>query len=240
MNVMYFAWVRERIGVMLQGGGGYPAPRAGEMLKLARPVQDMLMRGAIEMGHARALLALDAARQIAQMAGIDLPVEPRKRYTWIFTAEKPLSRDLPLTIDPSGVHMRQDGPTTYLVGGRGDPDPAVEFDDFRMDHSLWEDHIWPIIAARIPQFEAIKLVTEWAGHYAYNTLDQNAVLGPHSQVENFLFLNGFSGHGLQQSPAMGRGISELVTYGDFRTLDLTPFGYDRIDRNEPLVEKAVI
>ena len=180
------------------------------------------------------------AARTAQMAGIDLPVEPRKRYTWIFTAEKPLSRDLPLTIDPSGVHMRQDGPTTYLVGGRGDPDPAVEFDDFRMDHSLWEDHIWPIIAARIPQFEAIKLVTEWAGHYAYNTLDQNAVLGPHSQVENFLFLNGFSGHGLQQSPAMGRGISELVTYGDFRTLDLTPFGYDRIDRNEPLVEKAVI
>jgi len=176
----------------------------------------------------------------AQMAGITLPVEPRKRYTWVFSAEQPLDRDLPLTIDPSGVHMRQDGPTTYLAGGRGDPDPAAAFDDFAMDHGLWEDHIWPIIATRIPQFEAIKLVTEWAGHYAYNSLDQNAVLGPHSKVENFLFLNGFSGHGLQQSPAMGRGVSELVAYGEYRTLDLSPFGYDRIARNEPLIEKAVI
>lgn len=180
------------------------------------------------------------AARTAHMAGIDVPVEPRKRYTWIFTAQQPLDRDLPLTIDPSGVHMRQDGPKSYLAGSKGDPDPAVDFDDFRMDPTLWQEHVWPIIAARIPQFESIKLVNEWAGHYAYNTLDQNAVLGPHSKVENFLFLNGFSGHGLQQSPAMGRGISELVTYGEFRTLDLTPFGYHRIDRKEPLIEKAVI
>ncbi|MCB1405488.1 MAG: FAD-binding oxidoreductase, partial [Rhodobacteraceae bacterium] len=73
-----------------------------------------------------------------------------------------------------------------------------------------------------------------------NRLDQNAVLGPHDQVGNFHFLNGFSGHGLQQSPAMGRGIAELLTYGGFRTLDLSPFGYGRIARAEPLVEKAVI
>ena len=49
-----------------------------------------------------------------------------------------------------------------------------------------------------------RVVTEWAGHYAYNTFDHNAILGPHDAVENFIFLNGFSGHGLQQSPAMGR------------------------------------
>jgi glycine/D-amino acid oxidase-like deaminating enzyme len=180
------------------------------------------------------------AARIASMAGIDLPVEPRKRYTWVFSAAQPLDRDLPLTIDPSGVHVRQDGPTTYLAGSRGDPDPAADPDDFTMDHGLWENHVWPAIAARIPQFEAIKLVTEWTGHYAFNRLDQNAVLGPHDQVGNFHFLNGFSGHGLQQSPAMGRGIAELLTYGGFRTLDLSPFGYGRIARAEPLVEKAVI
>lgn len=180
------------------------------------------------------------AARTARMAGIEVPVEPRKRYTWVFSAEKPLDRELPLTIDPSGVHMRQDGPKTYLAGSKGDPDPAAEYDDFAMDQGLWENHVWPIIATRIPQFESIKVVTEWAGHYAYNTLDQNAVLGPHPRVENFLFLNGFSGHGLQQSPAMGRGISELVTYGAFRTLDLSPFGYGRVERNEPMIEKAVI
>ncbi|KAG1715261.1 FAD-dependent oxidoreductase domain-containing protein 1 [Nymphon striatum] len=109
-----------------------------------------------------------------------------------------------------------------------------------MDHSLWENHVWPILATRIPQFEAIKVQSEWAGHYAYNTLDHNAILGPHTQVENFMFLNGFSGHGLQQSPAMGRAMAELLTYGEYRALDMSPFGYDRIERGEPFVEKAVI
>lgn len=176
----------------------------------------------------------------AKMAGLDIPVEPRKRFTWIFSAEQPLEQDLPLTIDPSGIHMRQDGPKTYLAGGHAEYDPAVDFDDFAMDQNLWQDHIWPVIATRVPQFEAIKLVTEWAGHYAYNTMDHNAIVGPHSEVKNFLFLNGFSGHGLQQSPAMGRGTSELLTYGEFRTLDLTPFSYERIRTNTPFVEKAVI
>lgn len=180
------------------------------------------------------------AARTAKMAGIDLPVEPRKRFTWIFTAEQPLDRELPLTIDPSGVHVRQDGPQTYLAGAAPDPDPAADYDDFHMDHNRWQDHVWPIIATRIPQFEAIKVMTEWAGHYAYNTLDQNAVLGPHGVVENFMFQNGFSGHGLQQSPAMGRGMAEWLTYGEFRSLDLSPFGYDRIEKGEALVEKAVI
>ena len=180
------------------------------------------------------------ANRTAQMAGIEIPVEPRKRFTWIFSAEQPLDRDLPLTIDPSGVHMRQDGPKTYLAGGHADNDPAVAFDDFTMDHSLWQDHIWPVIATRIPQFEAIKVVTEWAGHYSMNTFDHNAILGPHSSVENFIFLNGFSGHGLQQSPAMGRGTAEWLTYGEYRSLDLTPFGFSRIARREPYAEKAII
>ena len=180
------------------------------------------------------------AARTAAMAGIDVPVEPRKRFSWIFTAETPLDRDLPLTIDPSGVHFRQDGPTTYLAGCPPDPDPAVDYDDFIMDHDRWQDHVWPTIAARIPQFEAIRVVNEWAGHYAFNTLDQNAILGPHHKISNFIFQNGFSGHGLQQSPAMGRGVSELITYGEYRSLDLSPFSWERIVENRPIVETAVI
>lgn len=176
----------------------------------------------------------------ARMVGIEIPVEPRKRYTWVFTAEQPLDRDLPLTIDPSGVHVRQDGKTTYMAGGHTEDDPAVDVDDFSMDHSLWQDHVWPLIATRIPQFEAIKVQREWIGHYDFNTLDQNAIVGPHSEVENFLFLNGFSGHGLQQSPAMGRGTAEWLTYGGYRTLDLSPFGFERITANRPFLETAII
>jgi len=175
----------------------------------------------------------------SRMAGIEIPVEPRKRYTYIFEAEQPLDRDLPLTIDPSGVHMRSEG-SYYLAGCPPDIDPAVDYDDFVEDHSLWQEKAWPAIANRIPQFEAIKLVNSWVGHYAYNTLDQNAILGAHDEVENFIFVNGFSGHGFQQAPAMGRGAAELITYGEYRSLDLTPFGFQRITDNAPFVERAVI
>ena len=180
------------------------------------------------------------AAEVAAMAGIDVPIEPRKRFTYVFRAEKPLDRDLPLTIDPSGIHVRQDGPETYMAGASPAPDPAVDPDDFAMDHAMWETHVWPLIATRIPQFEAIRVVTEWVGHYAYNTLDQNAVIGPHPDVQNFVFVNGFSGHGLQQAPAMGRGIAEWITHGAYQTLDLSPFGYERVVTNTPMIETAVI
>ncbi len=183
------------------------------------------------------------AVETSRMAGIEIPVEPRRRYTFIFDAEQPLDRDLPLTIDPSGVHMRTDG-QYYLAGCppsiSGADDPAVDYDDFEIDHGLWENYVWPIIANRVPQFEAIKLTNTWVGHYAFNAFDQNAIIGPHNKVENFVFVNGFSGHGLQQSPAMGRGVSELIAYGEYRSLDLTPFGYERIEKGEIFQEKAVI
>lgn len=179
------------------------------------------------------------AARTAAMAGIDLPVEPRKRYTFIFDAAEPLNRDLPLTIDPSGIHMRTDG-TYYMAGCPPDDDPVVDPMDFEQDHSIWETKVWPVLAHRIPQFEAIKLINSWAGHYAFNTFDQNAIIGPHTEIENFIFCNGFSGHGFQQSPAMGRGIAEFIGHGEFRSLDLAPFSFSRIERNEPFIEKAVI
>ncbi len=178
--------------------------------------------------------------RMAAMAGIAIPVEPRKRFTWVFTAETPLSRALPLTIDPSGVHVRQDTRSTYMAGGHTAEDPLVDHDDFAMDHALWQDHIWPTIATRIPAFEAIRVIREWAGHYDMNLLDANAIVGPHPEVTNFLFLNGFSGHGLQQSPAMGRATAEWLAHGGWRTLDMSALGYARIAAGQPYVETAII
>ena len=179
----------------------------------------------------------------ARMVGIEIPVEPRKRYTFVFSAREPLGRDLPLTIDPGGVHVRSDGPSgsnVYLAGCPPHEDPAVEPDDFVADHSLWEDRVWPALAHRIPSFEAIRLTSSWVGHYDYNTFDANAILGPHPDVRNFFFVNGFSGHGLQQSPAMGRGTAERIVHGEYRTLDLSAFDYARIPAGKPFVERAVI
>lgn len=178
--------------------------------------------------------------KIAAMAGITLPIQPRKRFNWVLQAERPLDRPLPLTIDPSGVYVREVGGGTYMAGGHADHDPEVGFDDFAMDQGLWMDKIWPAIATRIPAFEAVKVISEWAGQYDFNTLDQNAVIGPHPEVANFLFLNGFSGHGLQQSPAMGRGAAEWIVHGGYRTLDLSPFHYDRIAAGRAMLEGAII
>ncbi len=179
------------------------------------------------------------AARTAAMAGLQLPVEPRKRFTWIFEAAEPLEQDLPLTIDPTGVHVRTDG-AAYMAGCPPDHDPLVDDDDFDMDHDIFEDKVWPALAHRIPAFERIKVTSRWAGHYAYNRFDHNAVVGPHPEVSNFLFVNGFSGHGVQQSPAMGRAVSELIVYGEYRTLDLSALGYERIARGEPFVETAII
>lgn len=175
----------------------------------------------------------------ARMAGLDVPVEPRKRYTYIFKPEKPLGHDLPLTIDPTGVTMRTDG-VNFMCGCPPDDDPAVDHDDFTIDHSVWEEKIWPALATRVPAFEAVKVLNGWVGHYSFNVLDQNAIIGPHTEVDNFIFVNGFSGHGFQQSAAMGRGASELVAYGEYRGLDLSPLGYERIATGTPFLEKAVI
>jgi glycine/D-amino acid oxidase-like deaminating enzyme len=176
---------------------------------------------------------------VASLVGLGLPIEPRKRFTFVFDCADQLDRDVPLTIDPSGVHVRTEG-NAYMAGCTPDHDPAVAFDDFAMDADIWEDKVWPALAHRIPAFERIKVQNRWAGHYSYNDLDHNVIVGPHSRIANFIFANGFSGHGLQQSPAIGRGVAELITYGEYRALDMTPLGYDRIERGEPFIETAII
>ncbi len=179
------------------------------------------------------------AVEIAKMVGVELPVEPRRRYSFVFDAQEPLDRDLPLTIDPSGVHVRSEG-TSYLAGCPPDHDPAVAYDDFAVDPDIWEDKVWPVLAHRIPAFERIKLQNKWVGHYSFNTFDQNVIVGPHHEVSNLVFANGFSGHGLQQSPAIGRGVAEWLTHGSYQTLDLRPLGYHRIVTHHRFIETAII
>jgi len=182
----------------------------------------------------------------ARMAGLDIPVEPRKRTLFVFdcahtpegTANVNEGR-LPLMIDPSGVFCRPEG-RFFLTGCPPVEDPAADWDDFEPRYEEFEEIIWPALAERSPQFEAIKVVNQWAGHYDFNTLDHNLVVGRHPVVRNFLFANGFSGHGLQQGPATGRGVCELIVYGEYRTLDLTEVGYERVVENRPFLEKAVI
>ena len=181
------------------------------------------------------------AGSLAAMAGIDLPVGPRKRYVYVLdcpAATEALHR-APLTVLPGGVYFRPEG-RTFLSGLSPEEHEEPSELDWEVDHAWFEERIWPVLAQHVPLFEAIKVTSAWVGHYDYNALDQNAVIGPHPEVSNLLFANGFSGHGLQQGPAAGNAIAELVIHGGFRTIDLTRFGYGRIARNAPLYEKNVI
>ena len=177
--------------------------------------------------------------EIAALAGLSLPVERRKRTVFAFACAAPPPGGLPLTIDPSGVWFRPEG-DRFIAGCAPNPDPAVAADDFEPRHAEWEEVVWPALAARSRAFEALKLTRFWAGHYDMNTLDHNVVVGPHPELANFHFANGFSGHGLQQAPAIGRGIAELLVFGAYRSLDLGPLGYARIAAGAPLPEDAVI
>ena len=109
-----------------------------------------------------------------------------------------------------------------------------------MDYRWFDDQLWPRLARWVPAFESVKMLRAWTGHYEYNTFDRNALLGAHPGVDNLLFCNGFSGHGMQQSPAAGRGISELIAYGEYRTLDLTAFSARRLAENRPIIEQYVV
>ncbi|MEX2518982.1 MAG: FAD-binding oxidoreductase [Paracoccaceae bacterium] len=179
------------------------------------------------------------AAHVAAMAGLPLPVEPRKRFCWMIAPAARPEGPFPLLIDPSGVYVYPRG-AGFHAGCAPQRDAAVDPDDFEMDRDIFHDFVWPTLAARVPAFEALRITSEWVGHYAYNTLDQNAVIGPAPTLANFLFVNGFSGHGLQQAPAMGRGVAELIAYGEFRKLDLGVLGYERIVSGRPFLEKAVI
>ena len=120
----------------------------------------------------------------------------------------------------------------------GDADPDVL--DLATDRKPFESFVWPTLAHRVPAFDRLRLLDTWAGHYEVNTLDANAIIGPHPVITNLLFANGFSGHGLQQAPAVGRGLAEWIATGGYETLDLRPLGYDRIIRGEPLRELNIV
>jgi FAD-dependent oxidoreductase domain-containing protein 1 len=178
------------------------------------------------------------AAGVAAMAGLELPVSSRKRMVFHFDCRTRIAS--PLTVDTSGTYFRPEGPN-YIAGSspHGEqPDPDTF--DLEVDRSWFEDVIWPAIAHRVPAFEAIRLLDAWAGHYEVNTLDHNAVIGPHPDLPNFLFANGFSGHGLQQAPAAGRALSEWIATGDYETIDVRPLGYERIAANRPYRELNVI
>ncbi len=202
------------------------------------PHKVTLRSGQILDAHTIIIAAGPWSGEVAARAGIALPVEPRRRSVFVFDCRESLA-PLPLTIDPSGVWFRPEG--RFHIGGTT---PAVGNDPpgapLEVQHQEWEELVWPVLAHRVPAFEAAKVVNSWAGYYEYNTFDQNGIVGRHPSFDSIVFATGFSGHGIQQSPAVGRAVAELIAHGNFRTLNLSPFGYERISAGRPVRELNVV
>jgi FAD-dependent oxidoreductase domain-containing protein 1 len=176
------------------------------------------------------------ARRIGAMAEVELPVFARRRTVYVVSCPTPMN-PFPLLIDPTGFWIRPEG-AKFIAGFS----PADDLDDqlLEPDYAAFESELWPALAHRVPAFEEAKLERAWAGYFEMNTFDHNAILGPHPLLENFLFMNGFSGHGMQQAPVIGRAIAELILCGRFETLDLSELLFSRIEQGRAIHEANVI
>ncbi len=192
-------------------------------------------------GHLDAAFVVNCAgawaADVAATAGVELPVVPIKRQVFALdTAVKPTD-PLPLTVLPSGLYFRSETGGLILLGKSLEEDPVGY--NFSWDDKRFVELLWPELAEFVPAFDRLKLVRGWAGLYAVNTLDGNAILGQWPELTGLYLANGFSGHGLQQGPAVGRYLSELIL-GQPVSMDLSIFGPERILEKRPLSENGIV
>jgi FAD-dependent oxidoreductase domain-containing protein 1 len=187
--------------------------------------------------------------RLAATAGVDIPVRSMKRYVFSFTCKGEVD-NCPLLIDTSGAYVRPEGKRgadgQMFICGSSPPAELdrewveTDADVEDVDWSFFEEYVWAPLAHRVPAFEAIKPGRAWAGPYDMNGLDGNAILGPAIGLPNLYLANGFSGHGLQQAPAVGRGLAEHILHGRYLSLDLSDLGHERILAGRPLREANII
>ncbi|MBF0529517.1 MAG: FAD-binding oxidoreductase [Deltaproteobacteria bacterium] len=175
--------------------------------------------------------------EVAKTAGVDIPVVPVKRNIYALDTEVKPDGPLPLTILPNTLYFRTEVGGLILLG-KSLPEDKVGF-DFVWERDRFQDTLWPELVEIVPAWESLRLVRGWAGLYEVNTMDENSILGEWPELKGFYLVNGFSGHGLQQGPAVGRYICELIL-GTPPTLDLSIFGPTRILENKPLREIGIV
>ncbi len=176
------------------------------------------------------------APTLIETVGLPIPVVPLKRQIIQFNIAEDLQKRLPLTVDPSGVYFRHEG-NSIITGFSEKVTPGIEFSWKR---SFFTECLWPILANRNPNFERAKIQSGWAGMYSHNTVDQNAIIGAHPDLDGYYLAVGFSGHGMQQAPAVGKGMSEYIRTGKFESINLSPLRFSRFAEKDLTIEEAIV
>lgn len=175
---------------------------------------------------------------LAAALGASLPVRARKRDVFVLDSPAALP-GCPLLIDPSGAWLRPEG-RGFIAGAPPRGDDADDLPLHDIDHGQFDDQLWPVLAARIPAFEALRVRSAWAGYYEMNTFDHNGLVGALPGWANAFVAAGFSGHGMQHALGVGRGITSLMADGHWGALDLSPLAPDRVARGAALREVNII
>lgn len=219
-------------------GAKYINDKVVEVMTQKRHVSGVRLASGAELNSKAVVNCAGAwAAQVAETAGVRIPVEPVKRQVFALDTQVKPDGPLPLTVLPSGMYFRTETGGLIILGKSMDADP-VGF-NFAWDDKRFTEILWPELAEFVPAFDHLKLVRGWAGLYAVNRLDGNAILGQWPELKGFYLANGFSGHGLQQAPAVGRYLSELIL-GRTPKLDLSIFGPERILEKKPLSEAGLV
>ena len=218
-------------------GARYVNAEVGGLQVVGNRVAAVILADGSRIGCSHAVNAAGPwARRVAAMAGVELPVFAQRRTVYVIACPTAMT-PFPLLIDPTGFWIRPEG--AKFIASFAPHDDAHD-QPLQPDYDAFENWLWPALAHRIPAFESARLERAWAGYFEMNAFDHNAILGPHQSLDNFLFMNGFSGHGMQQAPIVGRAIAELILHGRYTTLDLSPLSFARIADNCPLLEANVI
>jgi FAD-dependent oxidoreductase domain-containing protein 1 len=178
------------------------------------------------------------AGEVGRMVGVEIPVVPVRRMVYLLKPPRLFEYNLPLTIDTSGLYFLHETGRQILTGkSRLEEPPGV---NFTWDRGYFNEVIWPLISHRVPLFDQLKLMSGWAGLYEINQWDSNGIIGKHPEISGFFMAVGFSGHGLQQAPAVGKALSELIRLGRYETVDVSSLSFERIPKGEKVLEEEVV
>ena len=217
-------------------GAHYLDDEVGELLSIDGAMKGARLRSGEDLMSPIIVNCAGAwSANLARPLGIELPVNPVMRTVYVVSTTVP-TIGMPSLFLPSGVYAIPESGHTWLIAWSLPEDP-IGFDFAPAGQQRFTDVIWPELHGHLPVFDSLKVESAWAGLYDVNTLDGNAILGEWPTITGLYLATGFSGHGFQQSPAVGRYLAELIL-GRNPTLDLSRLGGKRVIDNEPLYEHA--